>query len=90
MVIVRHSPRGSALVRSLLGEDHEWTLANQLRAAEVDALRLANWQRGQGKKKDMPKPIPRPGVERDKTYGKEAISIDEMADWLGWERQMTE
>jgi hypothetical protein len=39
-----------------------WTLDRQLAAAAVDALRVANWQRGSGKKKDRPKPIPRPGV----------------------------
>jgi hypothetical protein len=48
-------------------------------------VRVANWQRGSGKRTDYPKPIPRPGVEPDsKTYGRGAIPIDDMADWLGW------
>jgi hypothetical protein len=74
----------------MVGEDVEWDLRNQLIAAAVDALRTGNWQRGQGKERDRPKPIPRPGVEQDKTYGKEAIPIDEMVHWLGWERQLAE
>ena len=87
-VIVKHLPRSSALVRVIEGDDHPWGLAEQLLAAAVDALSAANWQRGEGKRKDKPKPIPRPGVGGDKTYGKEALPLDEMADWLGWERQL--
>jgi hypothetical protein len=34
-----------------------------LAALTVDQLALANWQRGGGKRKDRPKPIPRPGVK---------------------------
>jgi hypothetical protein len=85
---VRHLPRGSALVRELEGEDSPWGLLEQLMAAAVDELRGANWQRGPAKPKDRPKPIPRPGVEKPKQYGKDAIPIDEMADWLGWEKQL--
>lgn len=43
-------------------DESTWTLDRQLLAAAVDALRVANWQRSEGKKKDYPKPIPRPGV----------------------------
>lgn len=90
LVIVQQSPRTSAVYRSVAGPDWEWDLANQLRAASVDALNGANWQRGSGKDRDRPKPIPRPGVEPDaKSWGKGALPVDEMADWLGWERQMT-
>lgn len=86
-VIVKHLPRTSALVRELDGDDHIWGLTEQLLAAAVDELRGANWQRGPAKKKDRPKPIPRPGVEQNKTFGKDAVSMVEMADWLGWEQQ---
>lgn len=83
--VLRHSPRSSALFRALHPDDHEWTLPALLLAEVADAARVANWQRGSGKKADYPKPIPRPGVVPESlTYGKGAIPIDEMADWLGW------
>lgn len=66
-------------------EDAAWSLTDLLLAEVADALRIANWQRGSGKRSEFPKPIPRPGVEPDaKTYGREAIPIDRMAEWLGW------
>lgn len=88
-MIVTHLPRGSALVRVIEGDDHPWGLAEQLLAAAVDALNAANWQRGEGKQRDKPAPIPRPGVAPDKTtYGAQAIPMDEMADWLGWSKEL--
>jgi hypothetical protein len=90
-VIIKHLPRGSALVRELDGDDHPWGLTEQLLAAAVDALNGANWQRGGGKLRDKPKPIPRPGVEQPKSsYGRGAVSIEEMAHFLGWERQLAQ
>ncbi|WP_191480127.1 hypothetical protein [Nocardioides ochotonae] len=58
----------------------------ELLLAEVaDAARVANWQRSGGKRRDYPKPIPRPGVDDpDTTYGRGALPIDDMAAWLGW------
>ena len=41
----------------------------------VDALRTANWQRGGGKKKDRPKPIPRPGAGPTKTTTGDASQL---------------
>lgn len=84
-VIVKHLPRSSALVRVIEGDDHPWGLAEQLLAATVDALHAANWQRGEGKKRDKPKPIPRPGINAPKRYGTTALPLDEMTDWLGWQ-----
>lgn len=67
------------------GEESEWTLANLLLAEVADAVRVANWQRGSAKKNEYPKPIPRPGVKpTTQTYGKGALPIDDMAEWLGW------
>lgn len=83
--VVRQSPRSSALFRAVNPDAHEWTLPNLLLAEVADAVRVANWQRGSGKKAEYPKAIPRPGVAPESlTYGKGAIPIDEMADWLGW------
>ena len=67
-------------------EEWEWGLAEQLLAQVADMVTVANWQRGAGKKRDYPKPIPRPGVESgDKTYGKKPLPIDAMKKWLGWD-----
>ncbi|MFE9497264.1 hypothetical protein [Streptomyces collinus] len=86
LAIVRQSPRSSALFRAQHPEEAVWGHQEQLLALIADTLAAANWQRAQGKKKDYPKPIPRPGVEGDKKFGNEAVSIDEMASWLGWEK----
>lgn len=48
------------------GEEAVWTLDRHLAALTVDQLAVANWQRGTGKRKDYPKPIPRPGVDTGK------------------------
>lgn len=45
-----------------MGDEANWTLEAQLQAAIADALNVANWQRGSGKKADYPDPIARPGV----------------------------
>jgi hypothetical protein len=63
---LRQLPADAATWRSVNGtEGTTWTLDRQLAAATIDALRIANWQRGGGKKKDRPKPISRPGVGTD-------------------------
>lgn len=83
--VVRQSPRSSALFRAMHPEEHEWNLPELLLAEIADAVRVANWQRGEGKRADYPKPIPRPGVKAaSTTYGKDAIPISDMAEWLGW------
>lgn len=91
-VVVHHLPRTSALVRAIEGDDWQWDLPAQLAAAGVDALRILIWQQtADGSKgRNQPKPIPRPGVddEDDKTFGKDAVSIDEMNSFLGWEQQL--
>lgn len=66
-------------------DDWQWTLDNLLLAEIADGVNVGNWQRSGGKKRDYPKPIPRPGVEpAEQQYGKGAIPYDEMAEWLGW------
>lgn len=66
-------------------KEHTWGLSELLIAEAVDALAVANWQRGAGKRADYPKPIPRPGVRDDtERFGSEAIPIDDMAEFLGW------
>jgi hypothetical protein len=61
---LRQLPADAATWRSVNGtEATTWTLDRQLAAGTLDALRIANWQRSGGKKKDRPKPIPRPGLD---------------------------
>jgi hypothetical protein len=87
-VIISQTPRDlntSALHRALNPNDADWGLSDLLLAEVADSLRVANWQRGGGKKRDYPKPIPRPGVEPDtKVIGKGAIPLDQMDEFLGW------
>lgn len=82
--ILSQQPDTSALFRARNPDAH-WGLTEQLLALATDALHVANWQRSGGKKRDFPKPIPRPGVTpSETTYGKGALPYDEMAAWLGW------
>jgi len=64
-----------------------WGLPEHLLALLVDALHVANWQRSSdgSKGRNYPEPIPRPGVG-PKTVGRDALPLDEMDEWLGWER----
>lgn len=83
--MIRQAPRTSALVRATNPEMHEWGLVEQLLADIADHEHIGAWQRSGGKKKDYPKPIPRPGVEADeKRYGKKPLPLDAMKAWLGW------
>lgn len=83
--VVTQAPADSALYRAMNPGEADWTLSTLLLAEVVDSLRIATWQRGGGKKKDYPKPVPRPGITPDSTtYGKGAVSMDQIADWLGW------
>lgn len=85
LAIVQQSPRSSALFRAMHPEEAEWGMQEQLLALVADYLAAGNWQRGQGSKKNYPKPIPRPGVTSpDKKFGQEAVSMEEMKAWLGW------
>lgn len=84
--IVSQAPHFSALYRALYPEESQWGLQEQLMAAIVDYQAILAWQNGGGSKKDYPKPIPRPGIEDDsEQYGNDAIPMDEMAAWLGWD-----
>lgn len=65
--------------RKLAGEWQWGLLENQLLAAGVDQLTVANWQRSQDgqKNRNKPRPIPRPGVdEYDKKRETVSVSLD--------------
>lgn len=92
-MFVKRLPHDSAFARSLFGDDHQWTLLPHLLAGISDSLRVLIWQQTENghKGKNQPKPMPRPGVTEDEdttTYGKDAVSIEEMNDFLGWSQEI--
>lgn len=94
-MFTRHLPYESALARSLFGDDYEWRLKEQILADMADSLHVLVWQQTEDghKGKNQPKPWPRPGIEPDedqKTFGRDAIPMDEMDDWLGWSKELAE
>lgn len=67
-----------------------WGLPEQLLATIADAVRIANWQRGRALRREFPDPIPRPGIEPTATtLGSGGISMEEMAERLGWTDALT-
>lgn len=85
LVIVRRSPRDSALYREQFPDDAEWGLPEQLLAAIFDVLQAGNWQRGGGQGR-RPEQLPRPGVTPTrKQRGSGPLTFDEMRKWLGWD-----
>lgn len=84
-VVVRQSPRASALFRSMHPEAADWGHSEHLLAAVFDAVQINNWLTAQGKRHERPRPLPRPGVTPEgKTYGSQPIPMHEMAKRLGW------
>ncbi len=71
--------------RKLAGEWQWGLLENQLLAAGVDQLAVANWQRSQDgqKNRNKPRPIPRPGVdEYDRKKETLSMSVDRFDEEL--------
>ena len=91
-VVVHQAPTSSALYRSVNPEAYGWGLAEQLQAAGVDALRWLVWAKTKdgAAGRNRPQPIPRPGVtpprEVTRHGGNAGLPIEQMADWLGWDR----
>lgn len=82
LVIVKQSPRSSALAMAVHGEQTQWGVLEHLTGHVVDLLQLANWQRGGKKAGPRPKPIPRPGSKDDsQRFGHEPIAIKDFNDW---------
>ncbi len=80
-VFLAGSLRDSCYMRSVSGEEAEWSLTDYLLALIADQLATANWQRSGDPKIPRPKPIPRPGVEMPddgtKHYGSTVISLED-------------
>lgn len=83
-MLIRQLPPQSATWASQNGGDSLWGLTEQLLAAAVDALNVANWQRSasgaaKGQQPKKPQPIPRPGVKPEgRTFGGGRMSIAEL------------
>ncbi len=75
---------GTALQEAMYGTI--WPVHTQLLAEVVDALNIANWQRGGRKNSPKPKRIPRPWEKkRAQTLGSDPIPISQFDDW--WDAQ---
>jgi hypothetical protein len=86
LVIVHQSPRDSA-VGSVLAPESRWGLQEQLLAAAVDALMILAWQNTKDAQdgRNMPEPVPRPGVEAPKNetkFGSGRMTPEEVEAWL--------
>jgi hypothetical protein len=82
-VIIRQSPHGSAIHRSLAPEEAEWGINTYLLANVADAVTWLVWAKTEdgSKNQNMPKPIRRPGDVDKPARG---ISMTEAAKALGW------
>lgn len=80
-VVCRYLGRDSRLYGVMNPDDDtSWGVAEYLLATVVDNGNARLWQEGGGKGK-KPKPVARPGDV--KRYGKDALPVAEMAEWLG-------
>lgn len=94
-VIVSKSSTHSALVQEMNPEAATWGLDQQLLAEIVDALHWSNWTKTKGAQskppRDMPDPIPRPGVKpKNEVIKFDVMTQDEALDWLGWEKEVSD
>jgi hypothetical protein len=84
--IVAYLDERSALGRAIQGDAAPWQLPEMLLAAAVDRLTWLAWAKtkdGQ-KGRNVPKPIPRPGVEGPERIGNQPVSLDDINEFLGW------
>lgn len=89
-VIVRQSPRSSAIFRAVNPTDYQWGTLEMLTAAAVDALNLLVWFKTKdgAKNKNRPDPIPRPGIEpKVKRRSVTKMTIDELKKRIPFQEQ---
>lgn len=65
-----------------------WTPELYRLTSVLDMLHVLAWQ-NTGKKSNKPKPIPRPGETKNDHWGKGALPLEDMKDWLGWEDELS-
>ena len=96
MVVVKQSPRESAIARSVDPDASQWGVGEHLLAGAADSLAWLVWAKSEDaeKRRNRPKPIPRPGLvdpdQEQRTIGAEPVSLDELDDFLQWSREMDE
>lgn len=92
LTIVRHLPPSSALGRELAAEAEEepgdtaWDLHAHLLAGIWDAVNVLVWLTAGGKRRDRPKPIPRPGA-RPTRYGRRLMTLEQADAFMEARRQ---
>ena len=68
-------------------EESPWTLGNHLLADVADTLHLLWWAKTEdaARRRNRPKPIPRPGITDDskKQIGAGSLPVEAMREWLG-------
>lgn len=83
-IVCRFPPPGSPLAAALMPEA-AWTTAEHLLALIHDLQRSTAWAQGGGKG-ERPKPIPRPGMQRQaikqESFVADVASLDELDAWL--------
>lgn len=90
LVLLKNLPRSSATARAVHGPDlPEWGVTEHLLANLLDVARWLQWSKTEDgeKNRNHPEPIPRPGLEPEKSkpsFGDSAMSLHEATEWLGW------
>lgn len=86
--IIRFADERSPLSRALY-PDVIWGLQEQLMAEAVDTLRWLKWAKTKAAQygRDLPDPIPRPGVTTPEVIGGAPVDIDDIDALLGWSTQ---
>lgn len=83
-VVCRYLGRDSALYAAMNPDDDpSWSVTDYLLAMVVDHGAARLWQAAGGKGR-RPQPVPRPGDV--KKYRGDALPVEDMADWLGWDQ----
>lgn len=87
------APMGSALhgIRLENPEDAGWSMDSLLLATIADALHIMIWQNGEGRRRDRPDPIERPGCRPERTIHGKGSSMDpfELDALLGFDMGIT-
>ena len=87
LVLIRHSPKGSAYYSLESGEESLWGVQEHLTANLVDLTNILVWFKTKdgSKGRNRPKPIPRPGMQEPgkKKHGGAKIPAKKLAELLG-------
>lgn len=84
-LIVKFADERSPLARAM-NPEVIWGLPEQLLAEVADTLHWLKWVKTKAAQhnRDMPDPIPRPGIEKKEVIGSDPVDVDELDALLGW------